>query len=53
MSRRDVPGIAGFVVATMAVSLAISLVTGELAHWPFALAALVVSLWAVESINNK
>jgi hypothetical protein len=45
-------GINGIVVATIILSIIISLLFGTFSHWPFVIAGLAVGLWAARIINR-
>jgi hypothetical protein len=45
-------GIFGIIIATLAVSVIMTGVTGSWTHWPILILAIVVGLMAVKSINR-
>ena len=46
------PGIGLLILGFLVVSEVITLATGEVIHWPFVVAGIVVGLMAVSSINR-
>jgi len=45
-------GIVGIIAATLSASVGITLVTGDVFHWPLVAAGLAMGLWVVRIINE-